>query len=364
MKRLSMWRWLILLGLSTTLIQAATNKEIEAFITKSVNQTQGVELEKFDITKREALEGLSGWDRVEFTIDVKMGERKESQKQGFFVHKGLIAPQLIRLESSEKKIKTVTDDQLIAIAQQSVAQNPAVALKDARVIRRMPLVGVAGWESLQLEFDLDVRQGESARSLTTTELWFVGKDTVAPELIRLPDGQSLKHTIKGEVTDEHLRLDRLIAGNADAKYRLVVFSDPLCPACKKSVPDLIALAQKHPKKVAIYYYHKPVSALSPVLMKASLALKAQGSKAAELGLYEKTFQIDSPDELTALKAFNKAFEAELTLLDINTPQILAHMNVDAKAAGELLILGTPTVFVNGVFDEDHSRVEAIKKELR
>ena len=352
-----------MLALSTVLLQAATNKEIETFITKSVNQNQGVTLEKFTVTKRERVSGLSGWDRVEFTINVAIGDRKDSRNEVLYTHKDIIAPQLITLPG-ESKARTVTDEQLVAIAHQSVAQNPTVTLKDARVIRRMPLAAAAGWESLQLEFDLDVRQGESVRSLTTTELWFAGKNTVAPELIRLPDGRTLKHSIKGEVTPAHTRADRLIAGKADAKYRLIVFSDPLCPACKKVVPDLIRLAQKHPDKVAIYYYHKPVSTLSPVLMKAALALKSAGVKGADLGLYEKSFEVTSPDEMAALSAFNKAFGSDLSLADINTPAILEHMNVDAKAAGELLILGTPTVFVNGVFDEDHSRIEAIKKELR
>jgi thiol-disulfide isomerase/thioredoxin len=358
-----MLKWLIPLTLLTTLAQAATNEALEQFITKSVNQNPAVELKKFTVNSRERVEGLNGWDRVDFTINVQIQERKDSRSERLYTYKDVIAPQLITLPS-EGDHPTVSDEQISTVAQQSVAGNPNVTLKSMRVVNRMPLKGVSGWQSVQLEFDLDAKQGESSRALTTTELWFVGKGVIAPELIRLPDGRSIKHSIKGDVTPEHTRADRRIAGNAEAKYELIVFSDPLCPACREVVPGLIELAQKHPDQVAIYYYHKPISALSPVLMKGSLALKAAGQKGMELALYKKEFDVQSPDEMAVLEAFNKAFGSDLSLSDINSDAILHHMNEDARASGELLIMGTPTIFVNGEFDEDHSRIEAIEKELR
>ena len=349
--------------LCATLVQAATNQTLERFITQSVAQNPAIELESFKVDQRQKVEGLTGWDQVDFTVKVRMGEQSDSRSERLFTYKDVIAPQLITLPAQEG-VKTVSDEQIAAVAQQSVAANPNVELKGMRVVRRAALKPIAGWESLQLEFDLDAGRGESRRALTTTELWFAGPGVIAPEILMLPEGRSLKHTIKGEVTPEHTREDRRIAGHEDAKNQVIVFSDPLCPACREVVPSVIALAQKHPKELAVYYYHKPISALSPVLMKASLALKEAGRSGVELALYEKPFEISSPDEMAALEAFNKVFGSELSLSDINSNAILHHMNEDARIAGELLIMGTPTFFVNGEFDMDQNKIEAIKRGLR
>ena len=366
MARLSMWRLWILTLVCISALEAASNKELESFIAGNLKQNPNVKLEKFSVLSRESIKTLPGWDKVAFKLDVKLGEEGQpnSKEDVLYTHKGLIAPELFMLEKGSKS-KTVSDDQLKALAQQSVAGNPNVKLKASRVVKRFALKEVAGWEAVQMEFDLDVNQGGNVRGLSTTEVWFAGKDAIAPELIRIKNGASLKYSIKGEVKPEHYSKERIIAGDSSgkAKYKIIVFSDPLCPACRRALPGLIELAFTNPKQVSLYYYHKPVSAVSPVVMKAAIAHKLSGDPLAARNLYEKELKIQSPDEMAVLEAYNKAMGTKYTLKDVNTPSVLAHFNQDAKAAGELLILGTPTVFVNGKFDEEGTLVEAIRKEL-
>ncbi|MGE4296203.1 MAG: DsbA family protein, partial [Campylobacterales bacterium] len=346
MARLSMWKLWILVLLCASVLEAASNKELEGFIGGNLKQNPNVELEKFTVIKRESVKGLSGWDKVEFKMDVKVGPQKmpNSKTDTLYTHKGLIAPELIML-SGENRTKTVSDDQLKTLAAQSVAGNPNVKLKSAEVVKRFPLKEAAGWEAVQMEFALDVNQNGNMRSLSTTEVWFAGKNAVAPEIIRISSGSSLKYGIKGEVKPEHYAAERIIAGDRSgkAKYKIIVFSDPLCPACRKALPGLIDLAFKNPKEVSLYYYHKPVSAVSPVIMKAAIAQKLSGDTLAARALYEKEIKVQSPDEMAVLESYNKVMGTKFTMKDINTPAVLAHFNQDAKAAGELLILGTPSI---------------------
>ena len=83
----------------------------------------------------------------------------------------------------------------------------------------------------------------------------------------------------------------MVAGNKDAKYKVLVFSDPLCPFCRDLVPDLIEAATKHPSKIAIYHYTFPLLFIHPssdAIARTEIAIGSKIQKAKLLSLLYKT----------------------------------------------------------------------------
>ncbi|GHV04058.1 hypothetical protein AGMMS50229_04610 [Campylobacterota bacterium] len=340
---------------------AASNKELEAFITSNVARNPTVTFEKFSVVKREKISDLSGWEKVDMELSIKPkgATIPVSQKSSFYTYKNLIAPELIKLEG-----KSVGAKELAELAKRQIAANPNVKLEDSKLTKRMALKGFDGWESVQMQFNLQVTRGTSTQPISTTDLWFVSKNYVAPDLIDITKSTSLKNSIKGDVTPEYYRPDHLLSGSKGvaAKYKIIVFSDPLCPACRKLLPELIDIAAKNKETVSLYYYHLPTHAESPILMKAAIAAHAN-NKEIETQMYKTEIKFDNSEDLAVLERFNKLFKTKLTLEAINAPAVLEHYNFDQKAVGELLVNSTPSLFINGVYDEDRKAIGKIIEEL-
>ena len=247
----------------------------------------------------------------------------------------------------------------------NVARNPNVSLLEMEVTGRHPVPSLKGWESVMLKLKLEVNRGGKKSTIDTTDILFTSGDVVA----NLKQKQSLKNLVRPVVQPEHYRKDRIIAGDMSGKaqYKIVVFSDPQCPFCMDYVPDVIALAQKHPEKITLYYYHLPLPTLhpaAPVIVRAAAALELKGEKNVVERMYAAGMEAKTNDEAEVLAEFNKKMKSSLKPADLHTKEVEAHVAADAAAAGELMVRGTPSIFINGQFDSDKSMFENLKKTLK
>ncbi|MDR2034829.1 MAG: thioredoxin domain-containing protein [Helicobacteraceae bacterium] len=354
---------LIGLALLTSAAFAATNKELEGFFTRSQERNPNITLNKFRVLSREAVKGANGWERadVNITFTPKGQTIPLSQGGSLYVYKGFVAPELMEVESDNKS-KIVPDAKLGEIARMTLQSNPNVSLKASRVIKRVPVKEIEGLTAVAMTWDLDVKQGNETREISDTIVWFVGKNYILPDIYRIASGDTLKSEIKGDIKPEYYSADRLIAGNAKATNKVIVFSDPLCPACRNVMPNILKAASENPDKIALYYYAMPTHSVSPTLMKAALASKLN-NKSVERAMYEgadfaqKASDLaKSGDDLEALKIFNAIYKTEYKLDDVNTEAILKHYNYDQKIASELLINSTPSFFINGKFDSNRQEI--------
>jgi protein-disulfide isomerase len=69
--------------------------------------------------------------------------------------------------------------------------------------------------------------------------------------------------IAPEFKSEFYKKSNLISGDENSKHKVAIFSDPLCPFCKKFVPQAMEYMKKYPKEFALYYYHLPLATLHP-----------------------------------------------------------------------------------------------------
>ncbi len=94
--------------------------------------------------------------------------------------------------------------------------------------------------------------------------------------------------------------------------------------------------------------------------------KEKGIKDVEVKVYEtdweKYFDVKSVDETKILEAFNKEFNTSIKLEEISSSTINAVLEKDISMGEEVMVSGTPTIFVNKVKDSTKLKYETLGKK--
>ncbi|MEA1915331.1 MAG: DsbA family protein [Campylobacterota bacterium] len=244
-----------------------------------------------------------------------------------------------------------------------LAQNPQITIKSVDIAIKKP-VGNDGWYGIVFDIVADL-QGKTVKAKDTV---FTNGSMATPDLFNIKNGQSYKDTLKPTLTQNYYSDEHLIAGNKDAKHKIVIFSDPLCPFCIEYVSEVIRDVKKNPSLYALYYYHFPLLSLHPdanVITKAMHVANSMGMKDVTLRTYEGAFHNylkehkNSDDKV--LEAFNKVMNSNITLAQINKADVLEHIAKDVFLGEEVMVQGTPTVFFDGQYDKSRYKYDRVKK---
>ena len=255
------------------------------------------------------------------------------------------------------------DENIVNFEKKRIAQNPNVEVKSIKINtkKELPLNGWSG-------YILDVEAMVQGKSINAKDILFSDGKYISLELIDSETGKSLKDLVTPNLTDSYHDKSKLIAGNHNAKDKIVIFSDPLCPFCKDYVPDVIKYVNKNKDSIALYYYNFPLSihpAATP-LSKLIEVAKHKGVKDVELRAYEidwePYFDVKTTDEKKILEAFNKEFKTNIKLEEISTNEIKALIEKDITMGEEVMVAGTPTIFVNKVKDSTKLKYETLGKK--
>lgn len=255
------------------------------------------------------------------------------------------------------------DENIVDFEKKRISQNPNVEVKSIKINtkKELPLNGWFG-------YILDVEANVQGKYINAKDILFSDGKYISLELIDSETGKSLKDLVTPNLTDNFHDKSKLIAGNHNAKDKIVIFSDPLCPFCKDYVPDVIKYVNKNKDSIALYYYNFPLSihpAATP-LSKLIEVAKHKGVKDAELRAYEidwePYFDVKTTDEKKILEAFNKEFKTNIKLEEISTNEIKALIEKDITMGEEVMIAGTPTIFVNKVKDSSKLKYETLGKK--
>lgn len=255
------------------------------------------------------------------------------------------------------------DENIVDFEKKRISQNPNVEVKSIKINtkKELPLNGWFG-------YILDVEANVQGKYINAKDILFSDGKYISLELIDSETGKSLKDLVTPNLTDNFHDKSKLIAGNHNAKDKIVIFSDPLCPFCKDYVPDVIKYVNKNKDSIALYYYNFPLSihpAATP-LSKLIEVAKHKGVKDAELRAYEidwePYFDVKTTDEKKILEAFNKEFKTNIKLEEISTNEIKALIEKDITMGEEVMVAGTPTIFVNKVKDSSKLKYETLGKK--
>ncbi|MCG3688033.1 DsbA family protein [Aliarcobacter butzleri] len=256
------------------------------------------------------------------------------------------------------------DSTVVDFEKKRVAQNPNVKVKDVKVNTKKDLP-LAGWNGYILDVEAIVQE----KSLKVKDILFSNGDYIALDLIDAKTGKSLKDLVTPNLTSNYYDKTKLIAGNHNAKDKIVVFSDPLCPFCMEYIPEVINYVNKNSDSIALYYYAFPLVQIHPAseaLSKIIEVAKNKGVKDIELKAYktdwETYFSPKENDEKKILEAFNKELKTNIKLEEIASKDINEKLSKDMSMGEEVMVTGTPTIFVNSVKDTTRELYKTLGKK--
>ncbi len=252
---------------------------------------------------------------------------------------------------------------IVSYVKRAINVNKEFQLKDIRVRQSKEIAKLPGWKVYFLDIDLAMMK-KKGEIMTVHDKIFSNGTFIVRDFINIINKASLKDKIAADLDSSFYKPSRLLYGNANAKNKIVAFSDPICPFCQGYMPKLIKAAKENPDKIALYYYHFPLTMLhkeAPTVVKAILVAEKQGVKNVVEKVYAAKFALDTDDDKKILAAFNKAVGTHITEADIMKQDILSHYSEDIEDAGKVMISGTPTIYVNGKKDFSRNKYKELIK---
>jgi len=263
----------------------------------------------------------------------------------------LLATLSISAASTEADVKDYVKNHLI--------KNNSVKVKDVDILEKKSIKELEGWDIYFINIHAEVKKTPTVTDVVTVpETIFVKDGIAANSLIDMKTGRDYHMTLKPKLKDNVYDEKHLMVGNKDAKHKIVVFSDPQCPFCQKKVPEIYKAVKENPETFALYYYHFPLLRIHPVsdiITRAMLVEQSKKNFDKVIDMYG--FEID-PREVNLTKVLDKLnskFDLKLTEKQIDSKEIEKELKYDQKIATEAMVSGTPTVFLDSVWDK--SRVE-------
>lgn len=256
-----------------------------------------------------------------------------------------------------------SDADVLAFLKKGIATNPNVSNVKLDINGKKAVPGMRGWQAYFVSIDADVKQGNDNRHINQNGTYFVSGDTLATELVNLKTGERYNDTLAPDFQSQLYTKNNLISGSANAKHKVAIFSDPLCPFCRRYVPETLTYMAKYPGVFGVYYYHYPLPTLHPAavtLAKAAIAAEQSGMDDVTMRLYTVEVNANERDDGKILDAFNRTFKTKFGLADIRRPSVLKQYESDQQAAQSAMVAGTPTVFLDGKKDPSKNKYKEIK----
>ncbi len=241
--------------------------------------------------------------------------------------------------------------------------NPNILSLHVKVKDKVSIDKLKGWDAYIVSVEATIKAKPKNRTVTQKMIWFYNGEYITQDFISVKTGNSLKDLVTPPFKEEYYTKENLIFGNADAKHKIAIFSDPLCPFCREFVPKALKDLKKSPEKFAVYYYHFPLPSLHPAaveLAKAAIAAELQGRKDVIEKLYTVKLSPKERDVKKILKAFNKVMGTNIKPSDIKSSAVLKQYEADLKLADLIMVQGTPTIYFDGKIDKSKKKYKKVK----
>jgi protein-disulfide isomerase len=256
-----------------------------------------------------------------------------------------------------------TDAEVTGFLKKQLSGNKNISNLEIKIVERSASKEMKGWDSVIVHLKAHIKQGKQERDIEQQMIYFVHGDFITKEFNNVKTGRALSSSVAPKFKAEYYTKANLAFGNSDAKHKVAIFSDPLCPFCRKFVPDAIEYMKQYPNDFAVYYYHFPLPALHPAaitLTKAAIAAEHKGLKGKLLDLYKVEINPRETDEKKILAALNKTLGTSITVADINTAAVEKQSSHDKNIAMKVMVQGTPTIFFDGEKDASKTRYKEVK----
>ncbi len=241
------------------------------------------------------------------------------------------------------------------------SKNKRIKINDIKINLKKQLPQ-EGWYGYIIDLDVDM----GGNIIKAKDILFSNGEIIAPELFDIKTGMPLKDLMTPILTKNYYNKEHLISGNHNAKDKIVLFSDPLCPFCMDYTPDVIEYVKRNSNTIALYYYHFPLLKIHPAsepLSRLMYVARQKGIKDVELKVYrvdwDKYFNSKEKNTQKIVDAFNKEFNTSITLEEINKEELKQRVFKDVNMGEEMMVQGTPTIFINGEQDKSKLKYEML-----
>ena len=257
------------------------------------------------------------------------------------------------------------EDDVKSYIKNYMVKNDQVTVTDVDIIDKKAVDNAKGWDAYFVNIHANVKKSPTIfDKVTVPETVFVNGNISAPTLINMDTGEDYRKTMKPEIKPIAYNAKHLVAGNKDAKHKLVIFTDPQCPFCKQKVPEIYKAVKANPDTFALYYYHFPLVRIHPVsdiITRVMLIEQAKGHMDKVIDMYGLEI---NPREVNATKVLgilNKKYNLDIKEKDIDTPEIQKELLFDKDIATKSMVSGTPTVYLDGKWDPSRDKYKEFVK---
>jgi len=258
---------------------------------------------------------------------------------------------ILLLSTIALSAKTEIDQkQLVRYFGDHVVKNPDVKVTSVTILEQKSVDEVKGWEVFFAQMKVDYNGEE----IVVPEMFFYKDGVVAPSLVDIKTRKNYRDELKPSVPSNLYNKSHLIAGEMDAKHKIILFSDPLCPFCQEIFPDMLKVAIDNPKTIALYYYHLPLKRLHPaseVLTRIMHVAQNEGKIDVLEKIYAMKIDPKETNPTTILKAVEEQTGFSTTLEKIESKEVLDALAHDEEVALRMMVTGTPTVYIDGKWDK-------------
>jgi len=219
------------------------------------------------------------------------------------------------------------------------------------------IAGTNGWEVYFLSLDMNIKMDNKYQKRTVPQVVFTKGNKITFSL-KDQYNQSYAKLLKPIVPTEAYDDEHFLAGSKNAIHKILIFSDPFCPYCQEITPALITAVQSNPQLFGLYYYHLPLLKIHPasdVTTKAMYLLQQKGEVKSIKALYHLMIDPKETNVNKILKAIKKKTGVNFSKSAINSSQVKAALKVDKAMKKRLMVTGTPTIFIDGVWDPTRMR---------
>jgi protein-disulfide isomerase len=255
--------------------------------------------------------------------------------------------------------------QLFAVSQKSVEyyvkkyieKKTNSPVRDIKTISSYIIDGTNGWRVYFLALDVDAKMGNKTLPKKVYQVVF-NKGSKVAFALKDNRGNDYSKILKPKVPMSAYDSSHLLVGDPNAQHKILVMSDPFCPFCQEIVPELIETVQKHPKTFALYYYHLPLLNIHPasdITTKAMHLFHERGDIENLKKCYHLLVSERETNPKVILKAIKDRTGVTFTQREVNAPRVKRALAFDKAMKERLMVTGTPTIFIDGVWDPTRSK---------
>ncbi len=219
------------------------------------------------------------------------------------------------------------------------------------------IAGTNGWEVYFLLLDMKIKINNKYKQHSVPQVVFTKGNKIT---LSLKDqyNQSYAKLLKPKVPTEAYDDEHFLAGGKDAPHKILIFSEPFCPYCQEIAPEIISMAQNNPNVFGLYYYHLPLLKIHPasdVTTKAMHVFHEKGDVENVKALYHLLIDPKETNVNKILKAIKAKTGVRISKREINSSKVKKALAFDKTMKKRLMVTGTPTIFIDGVWDPTRMR---------